>query len=306
MDFMKFLVTTIQGMLMGVGEIVPVAGASTMALIMGIYDDFVNFLYSISTFVKTLLKFCVTRATFTEVKQSFKEIEFSFGVPLTLGALLAIILFTRAMNTLLENNSTEVYAVVFGLVLSSTWIPFREITRIGMREVLAFAITAISLFVFFGLNSFSTVDNASPIFFLFAGLLSISAIVLPGISVSFILILLGVYETLLGLVSKLLNFQINSAEILSLGMFIVGAVIGFVAFVRFLKYSLTHFTNIVFAILVGAMVASLRVLWPFGESNVPLPALALLVLIGICIPWVVKWISNKTNKDKLKIKPEPV
>lgn len=299
---MNYLKTLLQGLIIGAGEIVPVAGASTMALIMGIYDEFVNLLYSIANCAKEVLKFFVFRSSIKNIKQSFSEVDFKFGVPLILGSLLAVLLFTRAMNDLLTTNKAAVYAVVFGLVLSSTLIPFKEIGKIGRREIITMLLSFLSLFIFFGFTSFTdTIANPTPVVFFVIGLLAISAVILPGISVSFLLVLFGIYEHIISYVSNILDFDIVLSEILSLFAFLFGAIIGFIVFVRFLKFSLEKFTGIVFSVLVGAMLASLRVLWPFTpEAGIEIPMIG-LIIVGICIPFAIQRLSNSSNKDSLEI-----
>jgi putative membrane protein len=295
------LKTVIQGFIMGIGEIVPVAGASTLALVMGIYDEFVNLLYSISNFFKSLAKFIFLRIKFKDLKQSFKEIHFGFGLPLATGAILSVILLTRAMHSLLETNQTEVYAFVFGLVLASIYVPWKEIRKASLKEYSVILFTATIFFFFFGISNITFVESPSQLYFLFSGIVAVSAVVLPGISASFILVLLGMYNPILELVSKLLDFNITASELLSLGLFGFGAVLGFTILIRFLKYSLMTFSNIVFSILVGIMLASLRVLWPFDPNNGAnyLP-IFLLIAIGALVPFVITWVSNLSNRDSIK------
>jgi putative membrane protein len=296
-----FIKTLIQGFIMGIGEIIPVAGASTLALVMGIYDEFVNLLYSISNFIKALIKFALFRLSFKDLKQSFADIHFSFGLPLALGAVLSVVALARLMHDLLETNQTEVYAFVFGLVLASIYVPWKEIKKPSVKEYGVILMTGIIFFFFFGISSLTFVESPSYLYFLFSGILSVSAVVLPGISASFILVLLGMYNPILELVSKLLDFNITAGELLSLGLFGFGAVLGFTILIRFLKYSLMTFSNIVFSILVGIMLASLRVLWPFdpnnGASYLPI---FLLIGIGALVPFIITWISNLSNRDSIK------
>jgi putative membrane protein len=205
------------------------------------------------------------------------------------------------MHDLLETNQTEVYAFVFGLVLASIYVPWKEIKKPSVKEYGVILMTGIIFFFFFGISSLTFVESPSYLYFLFSGILSVSAVVLPGISASFILVLLGMYNPILELVSKLLDFNITTGELISLGLFGFGAVLGFTILIRFLKYSLMTFSNIVFSILVGIMLASLRVLWPFdpnnGASYLPI---FLLIGIGALVPFIITWISNLSNRDSIK------
>lgn len=290
---------------MGVAEIVPGVSGSTLALAMGIYDDFIGLLYSVAEFAKTLTRFVIRKTDLASLKKSFFDIKFEFGIPLVVGMGIAIALLAGVLSHLLETNKPEVYAFFFGLVLTSIYLPYKELTKFGFREFLIAAVTFGIFFILFSLNSVEFTELPSPIYFFGAGMLSISAMVLPGVSGSFIMVLLGVYDFVLGFIKKLLSFEISQSEFISFALFGFGILLGFIFFVRLLKYTLNNYSNVVFSFLIGIMIASLKVLWPFdaGSSATPL-ALVLLVAIGGSVTFLVTWVSNQSNKDKLDNKPE--
>lgn len=291
--------TIAQGFVMGVAEIIPGVSGSTLALAMGIYDEFINLLYTISEFIKSLFKFIARKISFQELKTSFLNIHFTFGFFLILGMGLAIALLAGVLSGLLTTNRYEVYAFFFGLVLTSIYLPFREVGKYGLKEILVTLVTFVTFFALFSINSVHFETLPSPLYFLIGGILAISAMVLPGVSGSFIMVLLGIYDYILGFIKKLLNLSISGEEITSMGFFVFGVAFGFIFFVRLLKYTLKHYSSIVFSFLVGIMLASLRVLWPFeSETSSPI-ALVILIAIGGSVTFLIMWISNQSNKDSI-------
>ncbi len=305
---MKKLADLIRGFVMGVAEIVPGVSGSTLALAMGIYDDFIGLLYSVAEFAKTLVKFVIRKSSLQVLRKSFYDIKFAFGIPLVIGMGIAIALLAGLLSHLLETNKPEVYAFFFGDMIVFRmciyiYLPYKELTKFGFREFLIIVVTFTLSFIIFSLNSVAFTELPSPIYFLGAGMLAISAMVLPGVSGSFIMVLLGVYDFVLGFIRKVMTFEISQAELIALVFFTLGVVFGFLLFVRLLKYTLNHYSNIVFAFLVGIMIASLKVLWPFENTNSSPLALILLIAIGGSVTFLITWVSNQSNKDKLELKP---
>lgn len=259
------LITTLQGAVMGLAEILPGVSGSTFALIMGIYDDFINLLHSISDVVKEILKFVGRRSSIANVKDKIKEIDFVFGGFLVFGMLISIAVLSNVIEHLLESYPREVSAFFFGLVLASVSIPFKEMKERKSKQVLIAAVVFLSTFIVLGLKPANFTDTPPAYLFLLGGIVGVSGLILPGISGSFILLLLGLYEHVISIVKGITRLEIKSEEVVSLGLFLLGLAIGFIGFVRVLKVGLTRYPSELMAALIGLMLGSLRVLWPLFE-----------------------------------------
>src|SRR5690606_12904632 len=141
------LVTLFQGFVMGIAEIIPGVSGSTMALIMGIYDDFIFLLDQISQFIKYILKFILRRVSVVEVKKSFLAINFKFGIVLGLGMVLTLAVLSNVITFLLEGYTQYVFAFFFGLVLVSIKIPWKQMSKKGLREFPILFITFVLAFI---------------------------------------------------------------------------------------------------------------------------------------------------------------
>jgi putative membrane protein len=259
----KNFLTLVKGFVMGIAEVVPGVSGSTLALVMGIYSDFISFLFQISDFLKEILYLLIFKSNLKKVIAKFKKININFGVFLFFGMLFAIALFSNIIHSLFENNKQYVLAFFFGLVLASVFVPLGEIKKKGLKE---WGLVLLSAVVFFALLSlrpyeFETVPH--PLYFFLGGSIAICAMVLPGISGSFIFLMLGLYEFIVSHISNFTKFAFNSSETWNLISLALGIVLGFSVFVRILKKGLENHSAIIFSILAGIMIASLRVLWPF-------------------------------------------
>lgn len=257
----------VQGFIMGIAELVPGVSGSTLALIMGIYDDFINLLHSISTVVKTLIEFVLRRKNKEDLKKAFLCIDFKFGFLLILGMAISIAILSRILESSIEENPQYISAIFFGMVLASIPIPFAKITKKNSLNFAIIFLTAALTFTFLGINPADTSENPSTLLLFFGGMVGVSGLILPGVSGSFILLMIGLYEYIISLISSFAEGDFSGGKILDILIFGAGLIFGFIFFVRILKYLLNHFNNKVFAFLTGLMIGSLRVLYPLFEGS---------------------------------------
>ncbi len=258
--------TLLQGIVMGIAEIIPGVSGSTLALVMGIYDNFIEFLSEVSDFFKDLLKFILRKESFKSVKDSFFKISWNFGIFLVAGMGISIVLFSHIISDLIERHPQYIFSFFFGLVIASISIPWNEMKLKGVREFAIIALTFIVFFVVLGLKP-AIVDNPSPLFLFLAGAVAICAMVLPGISGSFVMLLLGVYDHVIGLIKDFTRLSIDLNKVIALLSVVAGIILGFSVFVKFLKLGLKKYPSEIMAFLIGIMLASLRVLWPFMDVS---------------------------------------
>lgn len=238
---------------MGAADLVPGVSGGTIALVIGIYERLIASVREGSLALASLI-----RADFGKLRHHFRSVEWAFLVPLLAGILTAVISLARLLEHQLEANPEIMAGGFSGLVVGSVMIAWRLLRSPGPTHVaIALAVAAV-LFLLLGLGGESTVSDPTLLAFFGAGALAICAMILPGISGSLILLLIGMYAPVLA--------AVNDREYLTLGIFVAGATIGLGLFSQVLHWSLRHHHDVVLAALVGLMAGSLRVLWPWPEG----------------------------------------
>ncbi|MCP3909670.1 MAG: DUF368 domain-containing protein [Actinomycetia bacterium] len=237
---------------MGAADIVPGVSGGTVALVLGIYEDLLTNIRQGARALGRLVKGDPTGFT-----GELKKVDWAFLLPLLAGIGLAVIVLTSVIERLLEEQPVRVAAVFFGLVAGSMVVAWRLLVRPANSDFVAMGLVAIASFVLLGLRSGPVSDPAVPLFF-GAGAIAICAMILPGISGSFLLLMMGMYTGLLD--------AVHDRDLANLVVFLVGAVVGLALFSSVLDKALHTNRNLVLAALIGLMLGSLRVLWPWPDG----------------------------------------
>ncbi|MFK5974442.1 MAG: DUF368 domain-containing protein [Flavobacteriaceae bacterium] len=247
-NFSHYLIITLKGMAMGIAELVPGVSGGTIAFVAGIYEEFISAINNIN--LKTL------RLWRKEGFSSFwKALNGNFLASLLLGMCISIFSFSKLISWLLSNEPILLWSFFFGLVLASVLFVAKAIEKWNIATVLLLILgAAVAYFI----TTIPPSQNADSLAFLFlSGALAICAMILPGISGSFILVLLGSYKTILEAVDER-NFKI----LLTVGL---GIVFGILSFAKVLKWMFSHYKNITLAILTGFILGSLNKIWPWKK-----------------------------------------
>ena len=272
---MEPLLIFVRGLLMGSVETIPGVSAGTIALITGIYERIVHSIGKLKfSFVKPLVK-----GDFSGFKRSFiDEIDFQLFIPVLLGMVIAVLSFAKAIEFLIEFYTAFTFAFFLGLILASAYVLYTRIVHFSPKLLILTIVGFVLSFIFVGLNPIAA-DHSLPIIF-FSGMIAICAMLLPGISGAFVLVLLGQYKHMLTALNTL-----NWTEIIT---FCFGALIGMLGFSKILDYLLQHHEEVTMAILIGVMIGTLRI--PFDEvsSNLSgslfeIPVCVILAIIGFVI-----------------------
>ena len=245
----RSLLIFLKGMAMGAADVVPGVSGGTIAFITGIYDQLLS---SINALNLNTLKKLRTEG----VKSVWKTINGSFLVTLFLGIAVSFISLARVFKYLVEFHPQMVWGFFFGLVLGSIWLVMKMIDQWDIIKLIAVAIGT-------GISYYLTIIEpgggvSAPWFIFLSGAIAICAMILPGVSGSFILLILGIYYPMLEAVS---TFDLGFIALLG-----SGAVVGLLSFSRFLKWLLDNYYEITVAILVGFLVGSLNKLWPWKKT----------------------------------------
>jgi putative membrane protein len=236
------------GFFMGTADLVPGVSGGTVALLCGIYE---RLLQAIKTVTGEALKKLVQG----KVVEAFRLVPFSFLLPLAFGILFAIFSLAHLLSWLLEEQAIYVWALFFGLVLASVYV---VLLRTNLRQVstgIGFILGAAIGWVVVGLVPMQT--PFTPLAVFGAGMIAISAMILPGISGSFMLVIMGQYQHILTAVTE--------RDVTVLGIFALGCVVGLSFFARFLSWLLSRYHAVTLAVLAGMMLGSLRKIWPWKE-----------------------------------------
>lgn len=237
---------------MGAADIVPGVSGGTVALVLGIYEQFLETIRqgarAIGAVVKGRPGEAITR---------LKAIDWAFIIPLGVGVLVAVGLLSSIIDRLLEERPEEMAGFFLGLVIASMIIAWALLKNQTSTHTIIAVVVGIITFVLLGFSSGPVVDPPAWAFF-GAGAIAICAMILPGISGSFLLLMMGMYAGVLG--------AVHDREITSLGIFMIGAVIGLAFFSQLLGWLLDNHHDVVIAVLIGLMIGSLRVLWPWPHG----------------------------------------
>jgi putative membrane protein len=238
----------LRGILMGAADIVPGVSGGTMAFITGIYA---RLLGSLRAFDMACLKL-VLRG---EIKAAWAHVDGSFLFTLVLGIATSILTLARLLSWLLENHPVPLWAFFFGLILASALILLRQVERWSPTRIIILLL-GVCIAVFIALSPQVAINATLPLVFL-SGFLAICAMILPGISGSFILVLLGMYGTVLS--------ALKSLDIVFIAVFAFGAAGGLMCFSRILHWLLSRYHELTMALLTGFLFGSLTVVWPWKQ-----------------------------------------
>jgi putative membrane protein len=235
---------------MGSADIIPGVSGGTIALITGIYERLVHSIGKINfIFIKPLI-----HGDFSQFKEKLlEEIDFSLFIPLFLGIGIAMLTLSKIIGFLMEYYPSYTFAFFLGLILASSYVLYVHLEKISFKIILMSIIGFLLSFIFVGLNPIAA-NHTLPIIF-FSGMIAICAMILPGISGAFVLLLLNQYEYMLN--------AINTMSIDEILVFCVGALIGILGFSKLLDYLLQKYKQITIAILIGVMIGTLRL--PYGK-----------------------------------------
>ena len=244
-DFKEIFLIFLRGLFMGSADIITGVSGGTIALITGIYE---RLIYAISSIKFSFLKPLLT-GNFADFKTKLiEEIDFELFIPLFLGIGIAFITLAKVISYLLDTQTAYTFSFFLGLILASAYILYTKLDDLNIKIIVITAIGIILSYVFVGLNPIAT--NHSLIVIFISGLIAICAMILPGISGSFLLLLLGQYQYMLN--------ALNSRNLIEIIVFGIGAVIGILGFSKLLNYLLEKYESATMAFLIGIMLGTLR------------------------------------------------
>ena len=297
--------TIVRGFFMGSADIVPGVSGGTVALVFGIYRRLVASIRAGSSALGALI-----RLDLAGFRRWLGAVEWTFLVPLLIGIGLAILVLAGLIERLLDNYPIEMAALFFGLIAGSIVIVWQLLTKRDAKRFAIMALVGLTVFFLLGLREGTSEETVGQLSnpelwaFFVAGAIAICAMILPGVSGSFLLVMLGMYGPVLG--------AVNDRDVGVLLVFLLGATIGLAIFSQALHWALNEHYDSVMAALIGLMLGSIRVLWPWpdglnttrldapDERAVPAAVIAAIAFVAVlAINSIAKRAEQRTTSDEV-------
>ena len=270
----NFLILFLKGIAMGIANIIPGVSGGTIALITNIYEDFIN---SLKSFDHLALKMLFNK----EFEKFYNHTNLKFLTPVIIGLISSIFGVAKTFEILFNKFPTQIWAFFFGLVLASIYYIAKDIKKWNTRIFLSLFFGILIAFSMSYINPNPT-ENTNFIFILFCGIIGICGMILPGLSGSYILMLMGNYELLMvkcisylfdtiklfisGKWELLFTNEITNIHLIYLCLFIFGSILGIIIFSHIISWVFKNFRNITLAILTGFVFGSLNIIWPWKNK----------------------------------------
>lgn len=247
--FIDYFIISLKGVAMGAADAVPGVSGGTIAFISGIYEELISSISNINLSLFKTLK--------NEGFAAFwKQANGNFLLALLTGIIISFVSFMRLAKYLLEHHPILIWSFFFGLIIASIYYVGKQITK---WNVSIYITIIIGGFLAYYITTLPSMGNSnSDLFLCFAGAIAICAMILPGISGSFILVILGAYKTL--------SDALHDFDFKKIAIFAVGALIGLLSFSRLLKWLFKNYHNITLALLTGFIIGSLNKVWPWKKT----------------------------------------
>ena len=298
----QYITNFFKGIGIGSANVIPGVSGGTIALITGIFERLIN---ALKSFNLTAIKLF-----FTGKFKAFAEyIDFKFLISVGLGVIVAIFSIARLFEYLFEKHPIELWSFFFGMILVSIYYVGKTIEKFNWKVIISFIIgTAIALFIAFGTPAN---ENSNIIYLMICGAVATCSMILPGLSGSFVLVLMGNYQLIM-------IDAVNDLNLKILLPVVIGGVIGLLAFSHLLSWIYKNYRDITIAVLTGFILGSMPIIWPwknnvityfgskekvvgyeyyFPEFNIDFAIALVIMLIGASlIVLTEKMAKNKTNE----------
>ncbi|MBT8394744.1 MAG: DUF368 domain-containing protein [Bacteroidia bacterium] len=243
-----YVIVSLKGMAMGAADVVPGVSGGTIAFISGIYEELITSINNINfSLIKTFLNegFLV----------GWKKLNGGFLLAIVIGIGISVLSLVKSIKWLLEHKPVLLWSFFFGLVVASIFFVAKQISKWSLATIFGFLIGAFVAYYITTLPPLGT--NSSNWFLFISGALAICAMILPGVSGAFILVLLGAYKPVIE--------AIDSKDFKTIAILAVGAIVGLLSFSKLLKWLFKNYHNLTLAVLTGFIFGSLNKIWPWKK-----------------------------------------
>ena len=280
-DYIKLF---FKGVFMGIADAIPGISGGTIALLLGIYEELISTISGLNFSLITKLKN-------NGFKSFWESLNGNFLITLVLGIGISLILFVKISANLLTSHPLYVWSFFLGLILATVYVIYKLIESWNLVNIIS-TLLMIAFSIILTSDSLNISDDTNLFYILICGIIASSAMILPGISGSLILVILGVY--------KILVEALDNLDVKIISSFIVGALIGVISFSKILKWLFNNYKSLAYSIMLGLVIGSIEKIWPWNKSfSAELSSLDLFLSISLVIlGFIIVFILEKTKKVK--------
>ena len=281
-----YLILFFKGVFMGIADAMPGISGGTIALLVGIYEELVNTISRLNLHI-------ISEFKIRDFNSFWKKINGNFLITLILGISISLISFVKVSVSLLENYPLFVWSFFLGLIFATIYVIFKLINKWYLTN---FIILFFCIFFSVYISSFTVdVTNEISLLYIFmSGIIASSAMILPGISGSLVLVILGVYTYMIK--------SLDNLELVVIFTFIFGSLIGLLSFSKILKYLFKNYRDLTYTIMLGLVIGSIEKAWPWNKelaveiSNLNMFFSISLVIFGLIIVLLVERLKKQNDK----------
>ena len=281
-----YLILFFKGVFMGIADAMPGISGGTIALLVGIYEELVNTISRLNLHI-------ISEFKIRDFNSFWKKINGNFLITLILGISISLVSFVKVSASLLENYPLFVWSFFLGLIFATIYVIFKLINKWYLTN---FIILFFCIFFSVYISSFTVdVTNEISLLYIFmSGIIASSAMILPGISGSLVLVILGVYTYMIK--------SLDNLELVVIFTFIFGSLIGLLSFSKILKYLFKNYRDLTYTIMLGLVIGSIEKAWPWNKelaveiSNLNMFFSISLVIFGLIIVLLVERLKKQNDK----------
>ena len=281
-NLVDYITLFFKGVFMGIADAIPGVSGGTIALLLGIYEELISTISGLNINLLIDLKQ-------NGFKSFWKKLNGNFLVTLIVGIGISLIFFIKISSKLLNDYPIFIWSFFLGLIIATVYVIFKLIKRWDYINIIS-AFATIILSSILSSISVNSSDEISLLYILVCGIIASSAMILPGISGSLILVIMGVYKVLID--------SVNNLEISIIFTFIIGAITGLISFSKILSWLFNNYKNLTYSIMLGLVIGSIGKVWPWKQNemvqlaNLDMIFSVILVIIGFFMIFIIEKLNS--------------
>ena len=281
-NLVDYITLFFKGIFMGIADAIPGVSGGTIALLLGIYEELISTISSLNVNLLIDLKQ-------NGFKSFWKKLNGNFLVILITGIGISLIFFIKISSKLLNDYPMFIWSFFLGLIIATVYVIFKLIKTWDYINIIS-AFATIILSSILSSISVNSSDEISLLYILVCGIIASSAMILPGISGSLILVIMGVYKVLID--------SVNNLEISIIFTFIIGAITGLISFSKILSWLFNNYKNLTYSIMLGLVIGSIGKVWPWKQNemvqlaNLDMIVSVILVIIGFFMIFIIEKLNS--------------
>ena len=281
-NLVDYITLFFKGIFMGIADAIPGVSGGTIALLLGIYEELISTISGLNINLLIDLKQ-------NGFKSFWKKLNGNFLVTLIAGIVISLIFFIKISSKLLNDYPMFIWSFFLGLIIATVYVIFKLIKTWDYINIIS-AFATIILSSILSSISVNSSDEISLLYILVCGIIASSAMILPGISGSLILVIMGVYKVLID--------SVNNLEISIIFTFIIGAITGLISFSKILSWLFNNYKNLTYSIMLGLVIGSIGKVWPWKQNemvqlaNLDMIFSVILVIIGFFMIFIIEKLNS--------------